>query len=265
MIRPIVARRRPPRRPVATGWDPMAHKERARLLVAGRGGSLSTASILLFASEGPGESSSRCRYGRAPLGNAVVPDVAAPLTYIMAGKQLRVGQHAGHVFTFGQDGPSRTSQRSGGLLAFLSGRIRWGQHNETHEDHTMTNEHPWGPAVLLSTALAVVLAGQGARAQLSYSSGQNVSPAYEGWEKDAGGNQYFVFGYMNRNREENVDIPVGAENTFEPGGPDVGSRPASILAGIASSTGSRFRMTLAKRRWSGPSRPEVRSKKPTPR
>ena len=26
------------------------------------------------------------------------------------------------------------------------------------------------------------------------------------------------FGYMNRNYEEELDLPVGADNTFEPGG-----------------------------------------------
>ena len=77
-------------------------------------------------------------------------------------------------------------------------------------------------AALLPVALGLVLAGQSASAQLSYSSGQTVSPAYEGWEKDAAGNQYFVFGYMNRNWEEDVDVPVGPDNTFDPSGPDVG-------------------------------------------
>jgi hypothetical protein len=74
----------------------------------------------------------------------------------------------------------------------------------------------------LTAAVASVLTWQVASAQLSYSSGQNVSPAYEGWEKDAEGNQYFVFGYMNRNWEEELDVPVGPDNTFEPGGPDLG-------------------------------------------
>jgi hypothetical protein len=49
---------------------------------------------------------------------------------------------------------------------------------------------------------------------LSYSSGQNVSPAYEGWETDENGNSFFVFGYMNNNWEEEVDVPVGPDNGF---------------------------------------------------
>jgi hypothetical protein len=55
---------------------------------------------------------------------------------------------------------------------------------------------------------------------LSYSRGQNVSPAYEGWEENADGSFNFLFGYMNRNWEEELDVPVGPENSIEPGGPD---------------------------------------------
>jgi hypothetical protein len=49
---------------------------------------------------------------------------------------------------------------------------------------------------------------------LSYSSGQNVSPAYEGWETDENGNSFFVFGYMNNNWEEEIDVPIGPDNGF---------------------------------------------------
>jgi hypothetical protein len=71
----------------------------------------------------------------------------------------------------------------------------------------------------------LVLAGvpAGAAAQsLAYNSGQNVAPAYEGWEEDADGTKYFLFGYMNRNWEEELDVPIGAENSFSPGPPDQG-------------------------------------------
>ena len=77
--------------------------------------------------------------------------------------------------------------------------------------------------------LAVVLAGQGVNAQrLSYSSGQNVSPGYEGWETDEDGSRYFLFGYMNRNWEEEPNIPIGPDNNIEPGGPDLG-QPTHFL------------------------------------
>jgi hypothetical protein len=60
------------------------------------------------------------------------------------------------------------------------------------------------------------------QAQLSYSRGQNVSPAYEGWERTPDGNIDMLFGYMNSNWEEEFDIPVGPENNIQPGGPDRG-------------------------------------------
>lgn len=63
---------------------------------------------------------------------------------------------------------------------------------------------------------------------LSYSKGQNVSPAYEGWEQAADGTKYFVFGYMNRNWEEEIDLPVGPDNGFNVGAADQG-QPTHFL------------------------------------
>ena len=48
--------------------------------------------------------------------------------------------------------------------------------------------------------------------------GQSVAPAYEGFDLNADGSYNMWFGYMNRNEEEAVDIPIGSNNTFEPGG-----------------------------------------------
>jgi hypothetical protein len=62
---------------------------------------------------------------------------------------------------------------------------------------------------------------------LSCSSGQNVSPAYEGWEISTDGQKYFVFGYMNRNWVEEIDVPIGSDNGFNVGGADQGSHPFS--------------------------------------
>ncbi len=55
----------------------------------------------------------------------------------------------------------------------------------------------------------VAVVGVASAQSLSYTKGQNVAPAYEGWENGADGAKYFVFGYMNRNWEEEIDIPVG--------------------------------------------------------
>jgi hypothetical protein len=82
---------------------------------------------------------------------------------------------------------------------------------------------------VLAYALALLAAPAAARAQsLSYNSGMNVAPAYEGWEEEADGTRYFLFGYMNRNWEEELNIPVGPNNSFSPGTPDAG-QPTHFL------------------------------------
>jgi hypothetical protein len=63
---------------------------------------------------------------------------------------------------------------------------------------------------------------------LTYSRGQNVAPAYEGWEQGADGAKYFLFGYMNRNWEEEIDVPIGPDNSFNVGGADQG-QPTHFL------------------------------------
>jgi hypothetical protein len=63
---------------------------------------------------------------------------------------------------------------------------------------------------------------------LTYTSGQPVSPAFEGWEADADGTRYLLFGYMNKNWEEELDVPVGPANGFSPGDTDRG-QPTHFL------------------------------------
>jgi hypothetical protein len=76
----------------------------------------------------------------------------------------------------------------------------------------------------LSGLIAVGVAAQ----SLSYSKGQNVAPAYEGWEQAPDGTKYFLFGYMNRNWEEEIDVSVGPDNGFSPGAADQG-QPTHFL------------------------------------
>ena len=77
--------------------------------------------------------------------------------------------------------------------------------------------------------VALLALAVGANAQsLSYTSGQSVAPAYEGWEEEADGTKYFVFGYLNRNWEEEIDVPVGPGNGFSPGNADLG-QPTHLL------------------------------------
>ena len=56
----------------------------------------------------------------------------------------------------------------------------------------------------------------------SYTSGQPVWPAFEGWEKNADGSFNLVFGYMNDNWDEQLVVPIGPDNNVQPGGPDQG-------------------------------------------
>ena len=79
--------------------------------------------------------------------------------------------------------------------------------------------------VVLLAAITVGLAVEGAtaqRGQRSFGFGQEVVPAYEGWERNPDGSFSLVFGTMNRNWEEELYIPIGLDNNIEPGGPDQG-------------------------------------------
>lgn len=61
-----------------------------------------------------------------------------------------------------------------------------------------------------------------AQTRFSYSSGQPLEPAYEGWMENPDGSFTLYFGYMNTNWLQEFDIPVGPANRFEPGPEDVG-------------------------------------------
>jgi hypothetical protein len=77
-------------------------------------------------------------------------------------------------------------------------------------------------------SLVLAAAATAGAQSLTYSRGQNVSPAYEGWEEDSDGRKYFLFGYMNRNWEEELDVPVGPDNGFNIGPADQG-QPTHFL------------------------------------
>jgi hypothetical protein len=79
-----------------------------------------------------------------------------------------------------------------------------------------------------SWVVLIAVTASASAQSLSYSSGQNVSPAYEGWEIGSDGQKYFVFGYMNRNWVEEIDVPVGPENSFNIGDADQG-QPTHFL------------------------------------
>ena len=85
-----------------------------------------------------------------------------------------------------------------------------------------------GIAVGLLIQNAATLDAQGSTTRRAYPTGQEVVPAYEGWEQNPDGSFNLVFGTMNRNWEEELHIPIGPDNNIEPGGPDYG-QPTHFL------------------------------------
>jgi hypothetical protein len=60
--------------------------------------------------------------------------------------------------------------------------------------------------------------------------GGSVTAAYEGWYDNADGTHTFLIGYFSRNTDATLDIPIGPNNHFEPGSPDMG-QPTHFLPG----------------------------------
>jgi hypothetical protein len=75
-----------------------------------------------------------------------------------------------------------------------------------------------------AAVLLVAAAGMRVGAQVQYARGQNVAPVFEGWEHNPDGTYSMVFGYLNRNYEEEVDIPLGTDNSITLGGETFGDR-----------------------------------------
>ena len=61
----------------------------------------------------------------------------------------------------------------------------------------------------------------------------------------------FVFGYMNRNWEEELDVPVGPDNNFEPGAARSGPADALPSAPQPLRVPVQVPKASAKRKWSG--------------
>jgi hypothetical protein len=57
---------------------------------------------------------------------------------------------------------------------------------------------------------------------IRFNSGQSVVPYFEGWIRNPDGTFDVVFGYFNRNWQQELAIPAGPDNNVEPGGPDSG-------------------------------------------
>ena len=69
-----------------------------------------------------------------------------------------------------------------------------------------------------------VVGSVGEDANLTYISGQAVAPVFHGWLANPDGTFDLYFSYINRNWQEEVDIPVGPNNNISPApfGPDAG-------------------------------------------
>lgn len=83
---------------------------------------------------------------------------------------------------------------------------------------------PLWPVLAVAVALmaAPVASARQLPLQPARDAGQSVIAAFEGWYLNADGSFTLLVGYFNRNLKEALDIPIGANNRIEPGGPDYG-------------------------------------------
>ncbi len=76
--------------------------------------------------------------------------------------------------------------------------------------------------------MAPLVDAQTRDAPIPHTTGQSVTPAYEGWYPNPDGTFSLSFGYFNRNYTEKLDIPIGMNNRFDPGPEDQG-QPTHFL------------------------------------
>jgi hypothetical protein len=85
----------------------------------------------------------------------------------------------------------------------------------------------WLVAVaVVSAAIASPIGAQLPRAPLVLepmgARGEAIFPAFEGWGPDQNGDTVLLLGYYNRNKTQELVIPIGPDNQIEPDGPDYG-------------------------------------------
>jgi hypothetical protein len=89
-------------------------------------------------------------------------------------------------------------------------------------------------ALRLCALVTLVAAGALVSAQVQLPSnppkqfGASISPAFEGWYDNPDGTHTFLIGYYSRNTEQEIDIPIGPNNHFDPGPADMG-QPTHFL------------------------------------
>src|ERR1044071_8560524 len=95
------------------------------------------------------------------------------------------------------------------------------------------SQHPG--RVVARSGMAVLLAAAALSAQQLPSEpqrqfGTGITGGFEGWFEAAPSGRFFLIGYLNRNMAQEIDVPIGASNRIEPGGPDMG-QPTHFLPG----------------------------------
>jgi hypothetical protein len=88
----------------------------------------------------------------------------------------------------------------------------------------------WAASAALCAASGVLALGQVLVPEPARDAGSSITGAFEGWFKNPDGSFSLLLGYYNRNRKQEVDIPVGPNNQLEPGGPDRG-QPTHFMPG----------------------------------
>ena len=83
--------------------------------------------------------------------------------------------------------------------------------------------------VLVSHAQVKPPAG-GVLAEPVGNAGGPIYATFEGWGPLKDGTNALLLGYFNRNKTQEIDIPIGPDNNIEPGGPDQG-QPTHFLTG----------------------------------
>jgi hypothetical protein len=90
--------------------------------------------------------------------------------------------------------------------------------------------HVLGVLAVSAMAVAIVRAQIVLPNQPHARFGDSVTPAFEGWFDGPDGSRNILFGYYNRNSQQDFDIPIGPDNNIQPGGPDRG-QPTHFLTG----------------------------------
>lgn len=80
----------------------------------------------------------------------------------------------------------------------------------------------------LMLLLGFACSSSSAQFQAYYEGGRGASPAYEGWLKNDDGSFSMLFGYMSDNWKEELNVPIGPNNSFSPAPTDRG-QPTRFL------------------------------------